>query len=128
MSRACHFRKSQIMEKIRRAFKEYFDEFDIELPETIQVKGSIQEGGWSITYILNTDEDGKPALDFFAEHRMTNPQLVRIHADGRVEEVASIQETYSFDPDKKGDGERAQKEFQEHNDKVAKLLKERGFL
>lgn len=116
------------MEKIRRAFKEYFDEFDIELPETIQVKGSIQEGGWSITYILNTDEDGKPALDFFAEHRMTNPQLVRIHADGRVEEVASIQETYSFDPDRKGDGERAQKEFQEHNDKVAKLLKERGFL
>jgi hypothetical protein len=114
--------------QIQAAFKEYFDEFDLELPKTLKEKGTIQQGGWSITYVLTREGDDQPALDFFAEHRLTNPRLIRIHPDGRVEEVASLQENFGFDPDVAGDQQRAEKEFQEHNDRFAKLLEERGLL
>jgi len=116
------------IEKIRRGFKRYFDDFNLELPKEIEKKGTISERGWTITYVLTTEDGDKPALDFFAEHRMTNAQLVRIHADGRAEVLETLQETYGYNPEIEGDEERAAREFQAHNQRVAQILQDKGLL
>lgn len=116
------------MEKIRQAFKEYFDEFDIELPEHIEKKGTITDSGWSITYILTHDEHGEPCLDFLAEHRMTNMRHVRIRQNGEVVALETFQENYAYDAEVEGDEERAEREFQAHNNRVAELLRQKGLI
>lgn len=116
------------MKKIRQAFKDYFDEFEIELPAKLEEKGSLSQHGWTITYVLTTDAEGQPMLDFLAEHRMTNMRHVRIYHDGAVHALESIQETYSYNPDIPGDEARAEEEFQAHNKRVAETLRAKGLI
>lgn len=116
------------MEKIREAFKEYFEGYDIELPEKIEKKGKISKGRWSITYVLTTDEEGKPALDFIADHPMSSMSHMRIRENGETVALESMRENYSYDAKIEGDEERARKEWQEHNDRVADILHEKGLI
>ncbi len=116
------------MEKIREAFKEYFEEFEVELPEKIEKKGAISEGGWHISYVLTTDEQGEPCLDFVAEHRMTTMQHVRIRENGEVITLGSIQDNYTYNEEIEGDQERAEKEMRAHNQRFADQLSEKGLL
>lgn len=83
------------MPPIADAFSNYFRGFDVELPS-----GPLEAGdsghirsrdGWDVRYVVGSDEDGI-YLDFYAVHRMTNPQHVRIHADGTVEPLPSPQD------------------------------------
>jgi hypothetical protein len=114
------------MGTITSGFKEYFKGFQLELPDPIPSKGEIQQGGWNITYAFNQDDNGFPCLDFFAEHRMTNPRHVRILHDGSILGLESYQESYSYNADVEGDKERAIQAMQEHNDRVSKALKAKG--
>jgi hypothetical protein len=116
------------MKKIREAFKEHFDDFGIELPEKIEKKGTISQGGWSITYVLTTDEQGDPCLDFVAEHRMTTMQHVRIRQNGEVDTVDTIQDNYTYNAEIEGDQERAEEEMKEHNKRFTDQLSEKGLL
>ena len=71
------------MDKIEKAFADYFRNWDICLPpgaSTLKQPGQIRKAGWFISYVF-----GDNYLDFFANHRMTNPRHERIHADGRIE-------------------------------------------
>lgn len=115
------------MGTITTGFKEYFEGYDLELPEPIPPKGNIEKGGWQVTYILGKDDDDLPYFDFFAEHRMTSPRHVRILHDGSFLSLESYQENYSYDSNVEGDEERAMKAMKEHNDRVSEILKAKGF-
>lgn len=116
------------MEKIRQAFREYFEDFELELPKKIENKGTIADSGWTITYVLLKDEQGEPCLDFLAEHRRTSMRHVRIRQNGEVIALETFWETYGYDPEIEGDKERAEKEFHEHNNRVAEILREKGLI
>jgi hypothetical protein len=113
---------------IRKAFKEYFLPRCIELPATIPQKGKIEEAGWSINYILMKDKGGNSYLDFSADHRMTNHRHHRIQSNGKIVELDSFDDFISYNPKKKGDKERADREFYKHNAKVANILRKKGLI
>jgi hypothetical protein len=116
------------MEKIREAFKEYFEGEDIELPQQIEKKGEISKARWGITYILTTDEEGKPSLEFIASHPLTNMSHILIKHDGELISLDAILEDYSYDPKIEGDKEQAEQEWHAHNKRVADELRERGLI
>jgi hypothetical protein len=119
---------AEIMSSISEGFQEYFEDFDLTLPEPIPAKGKLQTGGWNIAFVLGKDDGGNPCLDFFAEHRMTTPSHVRILHDGSIESLASYQMSYSHDPDVEGDEDRAIQEMEAHNDRVSEILKAKGLI
>ncbi len=78
------------MNRIEAAFAEYFGTWDIHLPPdavALQQPGRILKAGWYITYVF-----GEDYLDFFAEHRMTNPRHGRVYSDGRYEALEAPRE------------------------------------
>jgi hypothetical protein len=116
------------MEKIREAFKEFFEGEDIELPQVIEKKGKISKERWGITYILTTDEEGKPALEFIASHPLTNMRHILIKQNGELISLDAMYEDFNYDPKIEGDKERAEKEWREHNKRVADELSKKGLI
>ena len=71
------------MATIQGVFDEMFANWDIRRPPdatTLKRPGRIRKAGWSISYVFEEDY-----LEYYAEHRMTNPRHARIYSDGRVE-------------------------------------------
>jgi hypothetical protein len=116
------------MEKIIEAFKAYFKGHEIELPQELEKKGTISQGRWGITYLLTTDEEGKPYLEFVASHPQTNMRHVKITQNGKVIALDAMYEDYTYNPKIEGDKERAEKEWREHNKRVIDELQEKGLL
>ncbi len=114
------------MEKIREAFAKYFRDFDLQLPEAVPAKGTIEKAGWQVRFILDKDEQGQDRLEFYASHRMTNARHERILSNGELESLDAEQDMFSFDPKKPGDREAAEARMKEHNEKVLKELTEKG--
>ncbi|MEO6541884.1 MAG: hypothetical protein ABIN74_12855 [Ferruginibacter sp.] len=114
---------------IRQAFKEYFDG-EIELPLDLSAKGHVdgQNTGWSIQYVLSTDENKNPFLDFTAEHRMTNFRHHRIDHNGKLTFLETYEEDYAYNAGIPGDKEKRQAEYFEHNTNVSKILSQKGLL
>ena len=78
------------MNRIEATFAEYFGTWDIQLPSNAVASkqpGKIFQAGWHIKYVFGEDH-----LEFFAEHRMTNPRHIRIYSDGRCEPLEAPQE------------------------------------
>jgi hypothetical protein len=114
------------MEAIRTAFRNYFDG-DVELPADLRPEGAeLSGGGWMVRYVPGVDERGQPYLDFLAEHRMTNPRHLRLHADGRREYLECYRESYAYDEDVPGDEAQARAEYRAHNRRVHALLVGKG--
>ena len=116
------------MRGIEAQFRESFSYWRLELPrEAVQnrQRGKIVEAGWTIWYLFGADERGE-YLDYYSSHRMTSDSHVRLYDDGRVEGLESLWEMRqsSNDPDEE---ERLKAEFWEHNERVARLLEEKGF-
>ena len=107
--------KGILMNEIERAFAETFAPWDIHLPQdeaSLRKPGKIFKGGWMISYVF-----GEDYLDYFAEHRMTNPRHVRIQSDGRMENFEAPRHWYVAPRD--GDEktrEEAQEEFYAYNE------------
>ncbi len=116
------------MHRIEARFRESFSYWRIELPrEDVENRrrGKIVEAGWTIWYLFGSDDSGE-YLDYYSSHRMTNDSHVRIHEDGRVESLESLDgmRRTSADPDENA---RLENEFWEHNERVSRLLEEKGF-
>ena len=116
------------MRRIEEHFSQRFQVWRIELPREAvdnRQRGKIVEAGWTIWYQFGSDEDGE-YLDYYSSHRMTNDSHVRIHEDGRVESLDSLWEVRptSKDPDENA---RLENEFWEHNERVSRILEEKGF-
>ncbi len=70
--------------------------------------------GWFISYVF-----GNNYLDFYADHRMTNPRHNRIHTDGRIEALDTYLEFNVVGKEE---------EFYAHNRKVGAILKAKGLI
>ncbi len=114
---------------IAEAFNAYFGDFGIAVTPEDVVVGShrrLGERGWRITYRVDPDDTGLPSLEFYATHRMTNDRHVRIRADGHVEHLEAIDESYAYDAKVPGSEEGARTRYLEHNRAVQGRLRERG--
>lgn len=117
-----------MMEQIAETFNNRFDHWNIMLPEE-DIKdrrsGHIQESGWLIQYCFGEDEYGE-YLDYYAAHRMTDDEHVRIYSDGEVEDLPALSSMFlvSEDPE---ENKRLEEEYYRENQRVAIMLVEKGF-
>lgn len=115
--------------RIAEAFNNYFDTFPISIAVEDIVVGTrrtLRRDGWAITYRVDEDADGRPTLEFYATHRMTNDRHGVISADGQLENQDSIREMLIFYPKVPGSQDAAVEEFQTHNRAIEHHLRERG--
>lgn len=113
---------------IAATFAESFSTWGIVLPEGAFERaepGLIRRAGWSIRFIFGADEDGS-YLEYYATHRMTNDTRVRIYESGQTKALDAIWEMFVFDPKVPGDEEWAQREYHEHNRRIAEELRRLG--
>lgn len=69
---------------IRRTFRSYFQTWKLRLPRSLGPGvGTLTCGGWYIRWCTG-ERHGRPYLDFYAAHRMTNHRHHRVFADGRL--------------------------------------------
>ena len=120
------------MPAIADAFSDYFDAFQVELPPGPLEAGDsghiYSDDGWDVRYVVESGDDGIH-LDFYAVHRMTNPQHVRIHADGTVEPLPSPQDVVIYPPNATDEERRqADAEREAHNRVVTETLRRKGLI
>ncbi|MFT7394776.1 MAG: hypothetical protein ACI83Y_002457 [Candidatus Azotimanducaceae bacterium] len=112
---------------IRATFRETFADWEIELPKSVEPKGQIFDGGWSIGYVLH-ETDGQPSLEYLAEHRMTNMQHSRILANGDVIGLGTFMDSIGFDPEVDADEAAARERYDAHNRRVTEQLRSVGLI
>ena len=116
------------MHRIEERFSQSFQAWHIQLPrEDVEnrQRGKIVEAGWTIWFLFGADDDGE-FLDYYSSHRMTSDSHVRIFADGRVVGLESLWEMRPTSDDPV-ENARLEDEFWAHNERVARLLEEKGF-
>ncbi|PLS79797.1 MAG: hypothetical protein CYG59_11355 [Chloroflexi bacterium] len=114
---------------IPTTFANYFANWNITLPPdavATRSRGELRQTGWFIRYQWH-EENNDLCLDFYASHRMTNDRHVRIHRDGMLEHLPAYQDMMVHNPAIPGDKERAQREYDEYNRRVAEELREKGW-
>lgn len=114
--------------EIERRFNETFSNWNIRLSPkdvTDRRRGKIVEAGWAIWYLFGSDERGE-YLDYYASHRMTEDEHVRIHADGHTEYLPTIagMRLVSQDPE---EDVQLKAEYLAENQRTAKMLEAKGF-
>ncbi len=122
-----------VREQIRQRFNRYFGRWEIELPLEALVPGKvwfIVQRGWTIWTRFEADtEEGQTHLDYYAMHRMTNDQHVRVHADGEEEYLPAMESGYSHSQDATAkERKEARDKYLAYNHEVETLLQEKGFL
>ena len=116
------------MRSIERRFRLAFAAWGIALPlEDVEARrrGKIVGGGWAVWYLFGSDERGG-YLDYYASHRMTDDRHVRIREDGGTEPLPTISTFRIVSQDPEEDA-RLEAEYLEHNRRVGRMLKEKGF-
>ena len=104
------------MDKRIAFFNVYFAKWGIGLPANAEErfpKGTIICRGWDIKFIFGEDEEGK-YLDFYACNRMTNDRHWRLRDNGDGEPLPALPDVFM-------------PRIPEYEDRVAKLLKAKGF-
>jgi hypothetical protein len=113
---------------LKLRFAESFAPWGLGLPEddvACRRRGSIDAGGWSISYLFGCNEKGE-FLDYYSHHRMTSDSHMRLYADGNVEGLPAMQDLRLCSEDPVED-ERLEAEYFDHNRQVAEMLREKGF-
>jgi hypothetical protein len=116
------------VKEIEDRFNTHFAAWGIRLPAdnvANRRRGKIVQAGWAIWYLFGSDEKGE-YLDYYASHRMTNDRHVRILANGEEYGLPTIQELRLCSEDPVED-KRLDAEYYAENQRVAKLLQEKGF-
>ena len=114
-------------EQISRVFASTFAHWKLRLPEDDLARekaGFIQREGWLVQYCFGRDERGG-YLDYYAAHRMTSDDHIRIREDGSVENLPTMRE-FCIVPEGGDDG-AAETRFYDANRKVAEMLVAKGF-
>ena len=116
------------MEKAEERFRRDFEHWGISLPpEDVgkRRRGKILAAGWAIWYLFGSDERGG-YLDYYASHRMTDDRHVRLREDGPAEPLPTV-ETFRIGSQDPVEDARLEAEYLEHNHRVGRMLKEKGF-
>jgi hypothetical protein len=78
------------MNKIQESFESRFSNWEIKLPIQIieeKINGYIKKNGWLIQYCFGKEME-KDYMDYYAEHRMTDPDHERIYEDGSTKSLS----------------------------------------
>ena len=121
--------KSLKYEKDSQKFNEMFSYWDIELPaESVanRQRGKILQQGWVIWYLFGCNKKGE-FLDYYASHRMTNDRHERIYENGNIEGLPALMEGRRVSDDPEED-KQLEMEFRSFNQKVSKILEDKGFV
>lgn len=116
-------------ETIAAVFAAYFERWGITLPDEAVIahsRGELRQAGWFIRYLWDTT-DGELYLDLYATHRMTNDRHLRIHVDGRIEQLPAYQDMIIHNPTIPGDEERARQEYAAYNQSIRDALRAKGW-
>jgi hypothetical protein len=117
------------MNKIQETFESEFSNWEIKLPAQIineKINGYIKKNGWLIQYCFGKEME-KDYMDYYAEHRMTDPTHCRIYEDGSTKTLSCYQVFYCIEQDDPIQTEKNEKECEEHNKMVAQELLDKGF-
>lgn len=118
------------MDIIKQEFDEMFKPWGIEFPENKlknKESGFIEKSGWLIQFCFG-EKDGKIYIDIYASNIMTNDRHFRIYEDGTGEGLPAFPEWYSYNPHDPEDKKKKEDAFNKENEKVKKLLHEKGFI
>lgn len=116
------------MDQIAPAFAKRFRHWDITIPpENLESRtaGHLSKGGWLIQFCFGID-DGGNYLDYYAAHRMTDDQHIRLYSDGKSLELEALHGMYATSDDHQ-ESERSKERYVESNRRIAKALAEKGF-
>jgi hypothetical protein len=115
------------MESLAALFDKRFVRWRVRLTATrvARKRGKIIKAGWVIWYLFGSDERGD-FLDYYACHRMTSDDFVRIYADGHHEELPCLRQMYLVTGDPLED-DKIEAEFMAWNEEVSGMLQEKGF-
>ncbi|MDI9435289.1 MAG: hypothetical protein QM396_04720 [Euryarchaeota archaeon] len=116
------------MKLIAETFNSRFDHWGIVLPEEDMQNrsgGYIQNAGWLIQYCFGNDDHGE-YLDYYAAHRMTDDEHVRIYEDGQVKNLPALRSMRLVSKDPVED-KQLEDEYYQENQQIAKMLAEKGF-
>ncbi len=105
-----------------------FAHWDIRLPPdhvAERRRGKINQAGWSIWFLFGRNERGE-YLDYYASHRMTSDEHVRIYADGQTEVLEAMRGMRLSSPDPEED-KRLEDQYFAENRRISKVLEEKGF-
>jgi hypothetical protein len=117
-----------LMKLIAETFNSRFDHWGIVLPEEDMQNrsgGYIQNAGWLIQYCFGNDDHGE-YLDYYAAHRMTDDEHVRIYEDGQVKNLPALRSMRLVSKDPVED-KQLEDEYYQENQQIAKMLAEKGF-
>jgi len=119
------------MDKIKECFEKRFSKLGINLPIEEYEKrenGSIQLKGWIIKYCFGIENE-KEYMDYYANHRMTDPDHSRIYDDGTKVYLNNVRIGFKIVPDDPEQTKRNEDEMFEHNRKVGEeLIKKRIYI
>jgi hypothetical protein len=113
---------------IAEVFNKQFSTWDIVLPEEDLLnkrRGKIEQRGWSIWYVLGTDELGE-YLDYYSYHRMGGDDHTRIRAGGVKEDLPAVASFRACSENSEEDA-CLEKEFFAKNLAISKMLDAKGF-
>lgn len=116
------------MDQIPRMFAERFARWEIALPaENLKSRfsGHIAQGGWLIQFCFGRDDKGD-YLDYYASHRMTDDDHIRLYADGTQVELAALRGFYLTRNDPV-EAKRLEEEYYETNRRITEELVAKGF-
>lgn len=88
-------------------------------------RGRIVSSRCAVWYLFGADEQGE-FLDYYSSHRATGDSHARLYANGRIEYLPSIQGGWCSSPDPE-DAARQKAKFFAENQRIAKMLEEKGF-
>jgi hypothetical protein len=116
------------METIEESFNTSFAHWGIRLPADAvkqRKSGRIVQAGWAIWYLCGHDDQGE-YLDYYASHRMTNDQHLRLRASGISESLPAMQDFHLCSDDPEEDA-RLEAEYFARNQEVGRMLEAKGF-
>ncbi len=115
--------------RIKEVFDRLFAEQGIDLPEEAaagQLPGSArQQGGSGLTRYAWSQKDGQHYLEFYSFHRIWGDYHARIHADGSVEDLNTLQTNYVTGKTPEED-KRSLEKMHARNRKLLEDLEEAG--
>lgn len=116
------------MNEIITKFNAEFSHWHITLPpEDVEQRkqGKICKGGWTIGYLFGSNKNCE-YLDYYASHRMTSDRHIRLYVNGKRRSLPTIIEFRKGSKDPNEDA-RLEAEYIARNQRIAKLLKAKGF-
>jgi hypothetical protein len=114
--------------RVADMFRKRFAAWGLALPEAdigSRQPGYLPEAGWLVQYTFGRNRGGE-YLDYYASHRMTDDEHVRLYDSGRIQYLATIRSAFFTSLDL-GEAHQLELAYLRRNRRVARQLVVKGF-